>query len=240
MGRLLSGCTPHTAVSAFLWSVLCHIVPPALLGNRHNRSVLLRVLRAFVSLRRHENLTLHQATQGLRTCGFPWLLTPPATSRRTPHTRGAAAGAGAERTNSAPAGAERSDTGRERTNAAHGGAERSMANTRAAARQLTARAVPRSLHLAVQRSLGSWVWWLVAELVVPLIRSTFYVTESEPYKQEVFYYRWAMGCDSHPCFVMCIFLTIKTRIVTVVYRSGAAVYVDAFGHQPQYGRLWLP
>jgi hypothetical protein len=49
--------------------------------------------------------------------------------------------------------------------------------------------VPLSLHLAQQRWAGCWVWWLLVHFVLPLLRNSFYVTESEPYRQAVFYYR---------------------------------------------------
>lgn len=37
---LLAHCTPHTQVVRFVWSVLRHIVPPALLGSKHNRRLV--------------------------------------------------------------------------------------------------------------------------------------------------------------------------------------------------------
>ncbi|GLI71540.1 hypothetical protein VaNZ11_016772 [Volvox africanus] len=49
-------------------------------------------------------------------------------------------------------------------------------------------------HRADQRLLFSWLSWLMKDLAVPLLRANFYVTESEPYRQQVFYYRkpvWA-------------------------------------------------
>ena len=55
---------------------------------------------------------------------------------------------------------------------------------------------PPSRHAAVQRRLVLWVRWLLAELVVPLLRAHFYCTESEAYRQQVFYYRSALCCAS--------------------------------------------
>ena len=49
--------------------------------------------------------------------------------------------------------------------------------------------VPGSLHLAYTRRLGQLVWWLYCDIVIPLLRTCFYVTETEPYKMQVFYYR---------------------------------------------------
>ena len=36
-----------------------------------------------------------------------------------------------------------------------------------------------------------WLRWLLADLVVPLLRAHFYCTEAEAYRQQVFYYRCA-------------------------------------------------
>lgn len=50
-----------------------------------------------------------------------------------------------------------------------------------------------------QRLLALWIRWLFAELMVPLLRSHFYVTESEAHRQRVFYYRHvlpAMFCNA--------------------------------------------
>ena len=44
-------------------------------------------------------------------------------------------------------------------------------------------------HEAVQQRLILWVRWLLADFVVRLLRAHFYCTESEVYRQEVFYYR---------------------------------------------------
>lgn len=44
-------------------------------------------------------------------------------------------------------------------------------------------------HAAAQQRLIMWVRWLLADFVVPLLRAHFYCTESEVYRQEVFYYR---------------------------------------------------
>lgn len=44
-------------------------------------------------------------------------------------------------------------------------------------------------HAAVQHRLVLWVRWLLADFLVPLLRAHFYCTESEVYRQEVFYYR---------------------------------------------------
>lgn len=40
-----------------------------------------------------------------------------------------------------------------------------------------------------QRMLCRLVLWLLGHLVLPLLRANFYVTESEAYRYQVFYYR---------------------------------------------------
>ena len=49
--------------------------------------------------------------------------------------------------------------------------------------------IPKNLHEAHQRRLQSLMWWLLTDLLLPAMRMAFYATESEPYKQQVFYYR---------------------------------------------------
>lgn len=44
---------------------------------------------------------------------------------------------------------------------------------------------PPSRHAADQRLVCCWVRWVLRDMVVPLLRTHFYVTESEPYKQQV-------------------------------------------------------
>ena len=52
-----------------------------------------------------------------------------------------------------------------------------------------ARAVAPSRAASQQRLLARWIMWLFAKLVVPLLRANFYVTESEAYRYQIFYYR---------------------------------------------------
>ena len=62
------------------------------------------------------------------------------------------------------------------------------------------RAGPASAALARRRDLQRWVRWLVADLVVPLLRSHFYCTETESHRLRVFYYRkgvWARLTAAH-------------------------------------------
>lgn len=39
--------------------------------------------------------------------------------------------------------------------------------------------------------------WLLGDLLVPLLRAHFYCTESEAYRQEVFYYRCPLCLKPH-------------------------------------------
>lgn len=51
-----------------------------------------------------------------------------------------------------------------------------------------------SMHAAQHRQLALWLGWLFCVLVVPLLRAHFYCSESEAYRQQVFYYRWEGWC----------------------------------------------
>ena len=51
------------------------------------------------------------------------------------------------------------------------------------------RSRPPSQQASADRKLALWLYWLYAQLVVPLLRAHFYVTDSEPFRQQVFYYR---------------------------------------------------
>ncbi|KAK9843117.1 hypothetical protein WJX74_007218 [Apatococcus lobatus] len=131
--QLVASSCSHAQVTGFIWSVLRHVVPQALLGDKPVRKQLRTSLTAFIALRRHEVMSVGQAMQGLSLSSIPAFC---------------------------PDGC------------------RGPAN--AAAKQ--------------QRMLALWIRWLFAELIVPLLRAQFYVTESEAHRQRVFYYRkpvWA-------------------------------------------------
>lgn len=49
--------------------------------------------------------------------------------------------------------------------------------------------IPANKAIARQRLLSLWVAWLFASLIIPIIRSHFYCTGTEAYRQQVFYYR---------------------------------------------------
>ncbi|KAL4423217.1 hypothetical protein ABPG77_000009 [Micractinium sp. CCAP 211/92] len=171
-GPPLAACfVPYCRVTAFVWAAVRAIVPAALLGDVRNRRGLRGAISRFVRLRRYEQMSLHQAMQGLRLSGFPWLQPGPG------RTQPAADAAG-----QAPA--------QQQQQQQQEGGEPSPRPPRPPR-------PPRlcaSQHAAHQRLLALWLGWLFAALVVPLLRSHFYCTESEAYRQQVFYYRkpvWA-------------------------------------------------
>lgn len=51
-------------------------------------------------------------------------------------------------------------------------------------------------HAAVRQRLILWVRWVLSDFLVPLLRAHFYCTESEVYRQDVFYYRCFMPCTT--------------------------------------------
>jgi hypothetical protein len=192
---LAAHVVPHSAVMAFVWSVIRHVVPVRLLGSRHNRRVLRRAVDRVVRGRRHEVVRLQECLRGLKTTQMPWLMPPQ-------HTAAASAAAGAA-ARPAAAAAGGGATGRATPSRSYqpvaaaaaaaqaAGASRGTSGLQQQQQQSRARSgVPLSQHLARQRVLSCWVWWALVHLVLPLLRNNFYVTESEPYRQVVFYYRF--------------------------------------------------
>lgn len=182
--NLAAAVVPHAAVEAYVWSVVRHLVPAGLLGDAHNRQVLRQGVKLLVRQRRHETVNLATLVKGLTTSGMAWLQAgggrpPPPPQHQQHHPQQQQAG-GAQgiASNADPAPA---------APAAAAGGHSSSGSTG------TQRRVPRSLAAARQRWLAAWVGWLVEGLVLPLLRNSFYVTESEPYRQQVFYYRWVPG-----------------------------------------------
>jgi len=132
-GSSLSTCfVPHVQVSGFVWAVVRRAVPAELLGTKRAQRALQRAIRHFVSLRRYEQMSVHQAIQQMRVSDLPWLAASPSHAKRN---------------------------------------------------------VPPSEAAARQRTLAMWIGWLFACLVVPVLRAHFFCTESEAYRQQVFYYR---------------------------------------------------
>jgi hypothetical protein len=156
-------------------------------------------------------------TQGMRTSGMSWLRTwgqsrpsSPQTDRQATgsskgphgsryHPNPAAAGGGAAAAAAAATGSRLGTRGFKVTAAAstsgpgtHAAKAPAAAAAAAASRNTSWMGgvkVTASAHASRLRALRCWVWWLYAGFVVPLLRANFYVTESEPYRQHVFYYR---------------------------------------------------
>ena len=49
---------------------------------------------------------------------------------------------------------------------------------------------------ALRQRLILWVRWVLSDFLVPLLRAHFYCTESEVYRQDVFYYRCLTLCTT--------------------------------------------
>lgn len=47
-------------------------------------------------------------------------------------------------------------------------------------------------HFVQQQLVRRWVFWLFSALVLPLLRSHFYVTDSEVYRNRALYFRKAL------------------------------------------------
>lgn len=59
---------PTAHVSAFCRAVVAKVVPKRLWGNDNNRRAIMHYIDQFVSIRKFENLTLHEVTQKLQVC----------------------------------------------------------------------------------------------------------------------------------------------------------------------------
>jgi hypothetical protein len=127
-------------------------------------------------LRRYEQMSVHQAVQGLRLSGLPWLQPLAAASAARVQTQQQENYPPAVFADEQPAAA-----------AAQPG-QPGQPQPPQPPQQLQQKQAP-SHHAAQQRQAALWVGWLFAVLVVPLLRAHFYCTESEAYRQQVFYYR---------------------------------------------------
>ena len=160
----LSTCfVPQNQVTGFVWAVVRRIVPGALLGDKQNRRALHQSIRRFVSLRRYEQMNVHQIMQGQKTSGLSWLHSPLKATKKnnTDHSGGGAVVVVVgEPTTAATA------------------QQPSMAGS-----------VPPNKAAYQQRQLMLWLGWLFSAVVVPLLRAHFFCTESEAYRMQVFYYR---------------------------------------------------
>ena len=76
---------------------------------------------------------------------------------------------------------------------------------------------PASASASRRRHLQRWVRWLIAELVIPLLRAHFYCTETESHRLRVFYYRkgvWAgdEGMDVYSASIQRLFTRVFARL----------------------------
>lgn len=127
--------TSPAEVSAFCEAVLTKVIPRGFWGcgpaADNNRLQLLRQVHRFISLRRFENMSLHELSQGMKISDIDWLAPP-----------------------------------------------RLMANK-------------MSLTDAQKRSevFDEFLYFLFDTILIPLIRSNFYVTESNTDKYRIFFFR---------------------------------------------------
>eukprot|EP00850_Spirogloea_muscicola_P007663 SM000039S14493 [mRNA] locus=s39:396784:403749:- [translate_table: standard] len=211
--ELVSLYSSHTEVASFVWSVLRSIIPCTLLGNQANQQQLRKTVHRFVRLRRKEELTLQQVLYKLRITGYAWLC-----KERDQPNRGLAMINNTIRIKRweehdprlvlpSPVGTN-SDcrcTCPELMAANSGSTDvldgrqswqGSQLKTRMAKKEQPQK-VPAGVSIQRQKLLQDWIFWVFNLLVIPLIRSHFYVTESETHRQLVFYYRkpvWARIC----------------------------------------------
>ncbi|WIA23695.1 hypothetical protein OEZ85_000387 [Tetradesmus obliquus] len=176
--RQAAAVVPHSQVERFVWGVVRRVVPPALLGSKRDQQVWRAAIRLLVRLRRHETLRLDRAAAGLATGSMPWLHTA------TPAAAAAAAG-------HVPAPQQHQQQ-----------QQQQHRHQQQQQQQQERRRVSAGLHVAKQAWLRCWCWWLLGRLVLPLLRNSFYITESEPYRQEVFYYRKPPAFQALRCEVL--------------------------------------
>jgi hypothetical protein len=150
--------------------------------------VLRSAIRLLIRLRRHESVRLDRAVAGLKTSHMPWLHTRAAAAAATRQTPAAAATAAA----AAGGGSVAGDAGLQEP--------LQQQQQQGQQQQQQRHHVSPGLHAAKLAWLRCWAWWLLGQFVVPLLRNSFYITESEPYRQEVFYYRCAIVEKSECCF----------------------------------------
>lgn len=69
---LMDYATPKASVSAFCRSVLSTLIPHGFWGEAdtqtHNKSLFMKVVDRFITLRRFETVSLHDAVQGMKAC----------------------------------------------------------------------------------------------------------------------------------------------------------------------------
>ena len=88
--------------------------------------------------------------------------------------------------------------------------------------------VPRSFSSWQQKTIESFIRWVVVKLVIPLLKSCFYVTESGQHRKRVFYFRrksWsAIECLARDTCFNRNFIEVKREVVDEAMSKG-----DIFG-----------
>lgn len=162
----LSSCfVPHNQVTGFVWAVIRRCVPAVLLGGKRCRKALRQSIRRFVSLRRYEQMNVQQIMQHQKTSELKWLQSNKPQEESNPLNQ---------------AQAPSSAAGSNATTSSH------ATNLNPSKKKV---AIPPSQAAAQQRLVMLWLGWLFSVIVVPLLRAHFFCTESEAYRQQVFYYR---------------------------------------------------
>ncbi|KAF3901263.1 Telomerase reverse transcriptase [Trichophyton interdigitale] len=148
--------TPTHAVSAFCRAVLQKVIPHELYGcgedGLHNRAVVMRNVDRFLSLRRFETMSLHEAVQGLRIGCVAWLSPPSQQGGCT----------------------DQGQPGNHNHNHNHHHTNHKLA--------LSDYQKRTEIFLEL-------IYYLFDSLLIPLVRSNFYLTESSTYKHRLFYFR---------------------------------------------------
>lgn len=127
---------PHAHVANFLWSFIRRTVPARLLGSNKCKKKLRKSIGKFVSLKRYENMNVHEIMKGMPLSSLDVIAGSP----------------------------------RQKKNG-------------------NKNSIPPSEYSYRYRRCCLWFGWIFASVLVPLLRALFYCTESEAYRQRVFYYR---------------------------------------------------
>jgi hypothetical protein len=125
-------------------------------------------------------MSVHQAMQGLRLSGLPWLQPPVplSTAQMQPQQQ-------EQQPPEVAADEQLAAVGRP-----------GQSHLEQPQPEKREQKQPPSQHADQQRQAALWMGWLFAVLVVPLLRAHFYCTESEAYRQQVFYYRCCTAVSS--------------------------------------------
>lgn len=152
--------TPVEDVGSFVEAVLWSAFPHSFWGSRHNFRQVVRTMRVFTSLRRTEQLPEKSIVNGIRVLDMAWLV-----SRRCHH---------------------RHKQHRQRPNTVN------AKNDNDRVQQYSLRRLDNislSDHEAATTLARNVMRWLYCQFIIPLLRSAFYITETEFTGSNVLYYR---------------------------------------------------